>query len=326
MNVNKVNSKSIKMQKILPIIAVYLVMVLLLICTNIVQPGFLTFSHMGKVLRTASFLGIVAIGQTLVIISGGIDSSVMYMVTFANVFAAQYMNGNNDRIVMSLILCVIFAVVIGVVNGAGIYYLNIPPIVMTLASGTIVYGITYLYCKGAPKGETGAMLAEIAGTEIAGMLYGTTIIWGILACLCIFVLKCTTFGRAIYAIGTNPEAARYSGINSAAVTMIVYVISALMSVLAGWLLVGYRGRGSLNAGNEYNLSSIAAVVIGGTLITGGKGGYVGTIAGVIVMTVISSLMTLVNLGEWGRQVLEGVIIIVLIVAMSEKKVKIRKKA
>lgn len=300
---------------------VYLILLVLLIIAEIVSPGFLSFHHLGNVLRQASFLGIVAIGQTFVILSGGIDLSVASIITLANVVSAQIMDGSNGNLLLALITVIAIGAVVGLANGSGVCFLKIPPLIMTLGVGSVVQGIALVYSKGAPKGYAAPLVRFISNEKIGGLISGAVILWLILGLITILILKYTTFGRNVYAIGTNVVAARYSGVNITRVTLSIYILSGIMSAITGTLLVGYTGTSFLDAGTAYTMNSIAAVVVGGTSIIGGRGGYGGTIAGAIIMTIIGSLLTIVHIPEAGRQIAQGLIILCLVLIYGREKTR-----
>jgi len=300
---------------------VYLILLVLLIIAEIVSPGFLSFHHLGNVLRQASFLGIVAIGQTFVILSGGIDLSVASIITLANVVSAQIMDGSNGNLLLALITVIAIGAVVGLANGSGVCFLKIPPLIMTLGVGSVVQGIALVYSKGAPKGYAAPLVRFISNEKIGGLISGAVILWLILGLITILILKYTTFGRNVYAIGTNVVAARYSGVNITRVTLSIYILSGIMSAITGTLLVGYTGTSFLDAGTAYTMNSIAAVVVGGTSIIGGRGGYGGTIAGAIIMTIIGSLLTIVHIPESGRQIAQGLIILCLVLIYGREKTR-----
>ncbi|WHH58181.1 ABC transporter permease [Petroclostridium sp. X23] len=302
-------------------IVVYAILIGLLIVAEIISPGFIAPNHMESVLRQASFLGIVSIGQTLVILTGGIDLSVASIITLANVVSAQIMDGNDSNILMAFAAVLLIGIIAGLINGVGIHYLRIPPLVMTLGVGSVIQGIALVYSKGAPKGNTAPFVKFISTGKIGGMISGTLFIWIVLAIIAVLILKFTIFGRSVYAIGVNTIASRYSGINVPFITIIIYTISGIMAAVTGLLLIGYTGTSFLNAGDIYSMNSIAAVVVGGTSILGGSGGYIGTIAGAIIMTVIGSILTIINIPVSGRQIAQGLIIILLVLIYGREKNK-----
>jgi len=317
----QINSRSLAMKRILPIVMVYAMMVVLAIVANIINPGFLSGDNVYSIFKQIAFLGIACIGQTLVILTGGIDLSLRYMILFSNVLAAQMINGQEANTLPTFLFIIVVCIVVGLINGAGVYFLKIPAMIMTLATGTALYGITLLYCKGAPGGHASASLGSFVNAKYFGFINGGALVWIVLSVLVILLLNYTTFGRSIYAVGTNRESAMYSGINVPGTYFAVYIIAAIMAGLAGFLFLGYTQSGYLSTASSYNMDSIAAVVIGGTNILGGSGGYIGTIAGVGIMMIIESLMTLLHMEEYGKQVVQGVLIIIMLVVVYGRKNK-----
>jgi ribose transport system permease protein len=315
---SKINTKTIQWEKMKTLIIVYIVMVLLIIVAQILRPGFASFGHLENVARQSAFLGLVCIGQTLIILTGGIDLSVAQMLVLSNIIAAQMMSGKDENTLVALLTILLIGAVSGFICGVGVYYLKIPSMVMTLAMGNVLLGVAYIYSKGSPKGYRSEILDAFTNGRILGLTYGPTLLWIVLAVIIILVLRYTAFGRSIYLIGTNREAARYSGVKIAAVTIAVYTIQAVLTALTGFILVGYTGTGYMSTGAAYGTSSIAAVVIGGASVLGGKGGYGGTVAGVIIMTVIISLMTMLDMPEAGRLMAQGAIIIALLLIVYRK--------
>ena len=307
---NRMNSRSLKIRQILPLLMVYGVMAALALVANVINPGFLSRDNMYSILKQVAFLGIACIGQTFVILTGGIDLSLRY-----NVLAAQMINGRQDMTWSVFALILLISAGVGIVNGFGVHFLRIPAMVMTLATGTVLYGATLLYCKGAPGGHASDILSAIANRRLFGMMNGVTIIWILLAAVTIILLHSTTFGRSVFALGTNPEGARYAGIRTPFVMLSVYVIAAVTAGITGFLFLGYTESGYLSTASSYNMDSIAAVVVGGTSIMGGRGGYTGTIAGVGIMMILNSLMTILHMAEAGKQVVQGLLIIVLLVVV-----------
>ena len=307
---------SMKQEKSRSLFIVYGILIILLPISELISPGFLALSHMDSVLRQAAFLGIVAIGQTFVILTGGIDISVASVITLANVVSAQVMSGQDSNVLFAIALILAIGLIVGLVNGLGVFFLRIPSMIMTLAMGGVVQGIALIYSKGAPKGNTAPFIKYISTGKIGGAISVVVVLWIALSIITIVTLRKTIFGRSTYMIGTNLEAARYSGTNIAMQTISVYVISSVMAAIVGILLVGYTNTSFTTAGDIYTMNSIAAVVIGGTSIMGGLGVYGGTIAGSIIMTMIVSLLTIIRIPDSGRDIAQGVIIILLVLAYS----------
>jgi len=283
-----------------------------------VSKGFLSLDHVGAILRTASFLGIVAIGQTLIILTGGIDLSVGPIITMGNVFVCMFMNGVDANNPWSFAAILLLGLAFGAANGLGVTYLRISPLVMTLAVGSLVTGITLIFSHGAPKGLASPLLREIGVGNLLGSVPIIVVIWAACSAAVILLLATTTFGRNLYYVGANLRAASLSGVRIPLVTVTAYALSGAAAVLAGTLMAGYTRTAFLGIGREYTMWSIAAVVIGGTSLTGGKGGYAGSIAGTIVLVLMQSILTVMNMPEAGRRIAEGLIILVMITVYFRK--------
>ena len=302
-------------------VMVYVILLALLLLAQVLSPGYLKPSHVAGILRLASFMGIAAIGQNLTILTGGIDLSIANTITFANIIGAQLMMGRDENIWKALLAVIAMGLVIGAVNGTGVRLLKIPPFIMTLGVGTVVQGIFLIYTKGAPKGNAAPLLKSICGQSMFGIVSGIVILWLVFAVVAVAVLKKTPYGRKIYSVGINEQAARFSGIHTGTMIFSVYMLSAVIAAVAGFLLVGYTGTSFLDVGTSYNTKTIAAVIIGGTAISGGKGGYLGTVAGAIFMTVLDDFLTIVSIPEAGRQIMQGAIILLLVFIYSREKKK-----
>ena len=216
---------------------VYVILVVLLLAAQLMSPGYLKPTHVAGILRLASFMGIAAIGQNLTILTGGIDLSIANTITFANVIAAQIMMGRNENLPAALFAVIVMGVMVGFINGVGIHWLKIPPFIMTLGVGTVIQGVFLIYTKGAPKGNTSPLLKAICGQSFIGILSGIVVIWAVMAAVTIVLLRNTPYGRKIYSVGTNEQAARFSGIHTGRVTFSVYLISAVIAAVSGFFLV-----------------------------------------------------------------------------------------
>jgi ribose transport system permease protein len=263
-------------------------------------------------LRTASFLGIVSIGQTITILTGGIDLSVGPLITMGNVFTCMFINGVNVNTFWALPAIILLGALFGACNGVGVAYLKISPLVMTLATGSLVTGITLIFSHGAPKGLASPLLRFLGVGSILNGLPVIVIVWGLLSLLFILLLRTTVYGRKIYYIGANEKAAFLSGVKVKPIKALAYAVSGASAGLTGAFMAGYTHTAFLGIGNEYILWSITAVVIGGTSLTGGKGGYLGTIAGAIILVLLESILTVARMPEAGRRIANGIIILIMI--------------
>ena len=213
-NILPAHPDQIKRFLLSPQTMIYLLLLLMLTAAAIISPGYLQFTHLAGILRLASFLGIAAIGQNLAILSGGIDLSIAQLMCMGNVFGAQIMMAKNEKMLPALLVVAVLGALFGAFNGFGIKYLKIPAFIMTLGTSCIVQGVCLIYTKGAPKGNTAPLLKSICNDRLFNVLPPLVLLWLGLAILTIVVLKCTPFGRRIYAVGANETAARFSGVNT----------------------------------------------------------------------------------------------------------------
>jgi ribose transport system permease protein len=297
-----------------PVVIASVLAILLVVIGQLVSPGFGSYNQIISMLRIASFLGIIAIGQTIVILSGGdgIDLSVGKVATLGAIIGARVMDGTDGNLAGGILIPLLVGAGIGLVNGLGIVYLRIPPFVMTLGMLGVVQGIILAYTGGVAAGRAAPFLTELVNTRWLLGAPGVLFVWVLLIVLVTLVLRRTRQGWNLYAVGSNRTAARLSGIRVNATVIGAYVASGISAVLAGLLLLGYTESVFLNLADDYTLPSIAAVIIGGTLIAGGVGGYLGSAVGAIVLSVLQSLLTTLNMPESNRIIVNGVILLALL--------------
>jgi ribose transport system permease protein len=298
-----------------PVIALGLA-VLLFILGEVVRPGFAEYGQAMNILRIAAFLGVIAVGQTLVILAGGegIDLSVGAVVTLGAIIIFRVTNGSDALLVPALLLSLLVGFVIGLMNGIGVAFVKIPPLVMTLGTTGVVKGLILVVTGGRPQGDTPpAMKAIVSDAWIAG-IPGDVFIWIFLGAALAFILQRTAYGKSLYAIGSNRQTSRLSGVRVERTLAFTYALSGMFAALGGFVLLGYTQAVFINLGDQYTLPSIAAVVVGGTALAGGAGGYAGTMAGALVLTLVSSLLITLGLPEFARQIVYGVILLVLLAA------------
>lgn len=295
-----------------PIAVALVASVALLAVGEAVRPGFTSGTQFVNLLRIAAFLGFIAAGQTLVIISGndGIDLSVGSVVTTSAIIVYA-LNGT-----LGLPLAVMAAIgagaLVGAFNGIGITLVRLPPLIMTLGTAGVVNGIVLVATGGRPTGsENVALTAFVTQPWILGVP-GTVILWLFLALVLHVVLTRMTWGKALYAIGANAEAARLAGIRTDVGRVAIYVASGALAAIGGVVLLGYTGTVFINLGEPYTLPSVAAVVVGGTLMAGGVGSYWGTVVGAILLTILQSFLIAIGLPEYLRQVIYGALVAVVL--------------
>jgi ribose transport system permease protein len=281
---------------------------------SILIDGYSSEFTVRSMLVLASLLGVASIGQTLVVLIGGIDLSTPFVIGFANVVAAQlYGDGMNFVLVCAIVG--VLALVIGAVNGALSSTLAIHPLIVTLGVGTAIQGAVLLWTAGFPTGsapETVTKFVSIGGH--AGPLPVPWLVPSFLVVIAIMsvVLARTPFGRRLYAVGSNPRAAPYALISPRAVWTTTYALSALFAAAAGVLFLGFTGSAYGDVGQPYLFQTIAAVVIGGTTLVGGRGGLIGTAAGALVLIEINTLLIGLGLSPAMVEAALGVLIVALV--------------
>ncbi|WP_327589395.1 ABC transporter permease [Nonomuraea sp. NBC_00507] len=278
--------------------------------------GFGSLASVRYLVQTASFLGIVAVGQTLVVMMSGIDLSVSAVVALSAVVCAQVAAGSGGAVAILVALAV--SALVGVVNAAGIVWLRLPPMVMTLASTTVISGALLIYTNGSPKSASIPLLDALANGSVAGIPLAT-VLWLGIAAVAVWLLHLSRLGAYAFALGTSEPASRASGVPVPVTTLVMYAACALLAGVAGLVLLGFTGTSSLTMGNPYQLLSIAAVVLGGTSILGGRGHLLGTVAGALLLTLLTALLVAWNLSEGLRQVALGLLIIVLLLLYARER-------
>jgi len=277
---------------------------------ELVRPGTVTPTWISNTLLFAAPLGILAAGQTLVMLTGGIDLSVASVATgAAYLLATNSSSGTAGAILIGLG----FGLAVGLLNGIGVALLRVQPLVMTLGTGLMSAGIMVVYGQmmlaSAPR--VPPAIVTLGSGKIAGMLPVDLLLWVPLAALMIFGLARSGFGRLLYAVGDNRIACQLAGVRIWQVLLAGYVLCSLLAAFAGFVLVGGTNAADLSLADIYLLPSVAAVVIGGTSIFGGRGGYAGSIVGALILTVLNSLLTLLDAPEPIKQILYGAIILLL---------------
>ena len=271
-------------------------------------PGSLTANQVMLISRQASALGIIALGQAMVILIGGIDLSVGSVVMLTNVFAIAWMRGSDSLCAQVVLLCLTMGLIVGAANALGVLVLNIAPFVMTLCSMTILQGICYVYTKGAPTGSAAPWLRSLGTGYLFGFVPYATAIWIALSALLSAALKFTGYGRKVYAVGGNLRAARLCGISTFWIRFSAYALSGVLATVAGLILSGYINTTSLTIDGDFVMNSLAAVLIGGNAIEGGKGGVWGVVLGSFFIIALFALLTMLSIGEVGKLIAQGLII------------------
>ena len=286
----------------------YGVVLVLWIAASVLITGFGAYAHLRYIVELATVIGLVAVGQTVAVIAGGIDLSVSAVITVTAIVLPLLTFDADASGLGAIALSLAVAAVIGGVNGLAIGYLGLPPLIMTLAMATILQGLLVLIAGGSAVSVTNATLDWLGSAHLVTVSV-SIIMWAVVSGVCLFWLHGTRRGSLVFAIGANPIVSRLSGVPIPRVTLAIYVLSAICAGLAGLLLLSMNGQGYVGIGDPYLLSSIAAVVLGGTSILGGRGSYLGTIAGSILLVTMTALITVVNASEGWRSVILGCLIL-----------------
>jgi ribose transport system permease protein len=296
-----------------PVVILVLVLIGLFAVTEIVNrqevgEPFVTWNQLSTTLLVAAPLAMIAGGQTLVMLTGGVDLSVAYTATAA-AFAISWQgtNGTFAGIAAGLLV----GAGIGLANGIGVGIFRVNPLVMTLGTSSVIFGLLSIYAGKAFEKVIPDAVTTLGRERFFDYLPANTLLWIGVAAVLLLGLRYTGYGRMLFAVGDNPVASRLAGVRVWQVLVMVYVLCGVLAALGGLLLLGFTNNPDLSLATPYLLPSVAAVVIGGTSILGGWGGYGGTILGVLILTVLGSLLTLLDAEEWERQVIYGSIIIVL---------------
>ncbi|MCI5846705.1 MAG: ABC transporter permease [Clostridiales bacterium] len=300
-----------------PTFLAFVVLIVAWIGTMLFIPGFNTWNHNMTFLKTAAYVGMIVIGQGICIISGGIDLSVSNVVTLSSVVAAGCVKagwGDGAAIVVALLA----SVLVGAINATGITFLRIPPIIMTLAMLSLLEGGLLIATDGTPPSGCGNAIKWLCKGKPLGVP-NAVFVWIIFLVLALLLMNKSKFGRHIYAIGTNESAAKLNGVKVVVTKYMVYCLSSLCAGIGGLLILGNMGSTYLTIGQQYQLMSIAAVVIGGISIQGGKGKFTGIIAGTMLMILLRDILNVLKMSNAGREIFQGVLILAVLLAYGREK-------
>lgn len=293
---------------------------LLLLLGSLYSPEFLSPEYLLQQLKVASFLGVIATGMMIVILLGQIDLSVPWVVAVGGMMACAATAYGPVGEALAIPFGILCGIALGVASGVGVAYLRIPSMIITLAVNAVAQGLMVVYTGGfSPQDSSSNAMRYLAtGTTVLGVPNGL-VVWAIIGAAAVFLLTRTTFGRAVYAIGNRERAAYLSGVATQRVVLIAFAISGGLSAFGGVLLAGYSSKAAQAMGDPYLLPSIAAVVLGGTSILGGRGTYLGTVAGVILITLLQSILSVMQIDEWGRQVIYGIVIVAMLLIYGRQR-------
>lgn len=304
-----------------PLILAALSILALLAVGEALSPGFARGDQIIRLLTVSAILGIVAAGQSLVVIGGreGIDLSVGAMISLGAVLAGNVMSGNDGGILPAILVAGGATFIAGLVNGLGVTFLRIPPLVMTLGMTGVVQGGLIVLSRGIPSGNAAPSLMSFVNRPLLLGIPGILWLWALVGIAMWFLLRRTQLGYAIYAMGSNERAAELTGLPVRPLRTLLYGLSGLMAGITGVVVIGYTGNSFVSVGDQYVLPSVIAVVIGGISLAGGSGTYFGVMLGAIALTLLQSVLITLQMEFWGRQLIFGGVLLLLMLLYGRTK-------
>ena len=297
-----------------PVLMAFACIALLLIVGSFFSRNFLSPAYLLQQLQVASFLGVIAAGAMVVILLGHIDLSVPWTLTVGAMTATAAANLPFGS-VAALLAAVLVGSLVGLVNGLGAAVLRVPSMIFTLGTNAVLNGMVVLYTGGfAPRNAATPFMNWIAIGHPILNIPNAVFAWILVSVIVAFMLRRTPFGRYVYAMGNSEGSVYLSGISTRSVLIAAFIISGIGNSLGGVLLAGYAGQAYQSMGDAYLLPAIAAVVLGGTNVLGGRGSYLGTVAGVLLITLLGSMLSVMQIAEAGRQIAYGAAIVVMLLA------------
>jgi len=293
------------------VVLAWLVVAVVWVAASLLTRGFGAYGHLRYLLELAAVIGLVAAGQTLVVIGGGIDLAVGAVITVTAILLPLLSVAWDPTGLVGVAATLLVAAGIGFLNGLGIAALRVHPLIMTLAMATLLQGLLVIVAGGSAITVRNPVVEWLGSARPAGVPVGI-LLWLVVSAGVLVLLHRTAVGARIFALGTSPLAARLSGVDIGRTTVLLYTSSGLAAGIAGVLVLGMNRQGYVGIGDPYLLTSIAAVVLGGTSILGGRGTYAGTIPGAILLVTVTALITVVNASPGWRSILFGGLILGLL--------------
>jgi ribose transport system permease protein len=302
------------------VLAAFACIVALLLVGSLYSSSFLSPEYLLQQLQVASFLGLIATGMMLVVLLGQIDLSVPWVLTVGGMMSTAAAGWDAPWNGLAIPFGIFCGMALGFANGIGVAYLRVPSMIFTLGMNAVAQGLMVLRTGGfAPQDHATETMRVLATGRFIFNIPNALFVWAIVGAVTIFVLTRTTFGRAVYAIGNRERAAYLSGLATQRTVLLAFTASGGLAASAGVLLAGYSTKAYQAMGDSYLLPAVAAVVLGGTNILGGRGSYVGTIAGVILITLLQSILSVMQIDEAGRQLIYGAVIILMLLIYGRQR-------
>lgn len=306
--------------------SIIIIFAILVAIMAIIKPQFVAPANIISMIRQSSIIGILSMGMMLVIISGGVDLSGGAQVALASVVCSVFAQETRDVLVLAIVVPIVIGMCCGFVNGFLFAVPKIPPFIATLGMMNIAKGAALLFCNGQPIAVTNKAILWLGNYRIGQEMENND--WAVPVLILVFflcaiinhiVLRKTPFGRKVYALGGNEQAARVCGVNVERTRIIVYLLMSFFAALSGILISGRVGAGATSNGVEYHLDAIAACVIGGVSMKGGVGKVLGVVVGVLIIGALQNGLNIVGVSPYWQQICKGLIIIVAVVADTLKK-------
>ena len=299
------------------VVMIFGLTIAMILASRAISPAFGSWSQAETILYLGSFLVFCAFGQGLVILVRGLDLSIASVITLGGVLTASLMNGSNEGLFYLVPAILGACVLVGTISGIGVAYFRIPPFIMTMAVGLIVYSLCLGFTQGTPRGYpapflSGFMQAKFLSIPAPIYLLLVFVIIGTV------LQSYSAFGRKLNAVGNNPLAAYIAGLPSGLLIVSAYAVSALCAGFTGMMLAGYANGATLRMGDSYLLPSIAAVVVGGSPILGGQGNFVGTVGGALLLTTLATILTALGFEQGWKTIMEGGVILIALIALRDE--------
>jgi ribose transport system permease protein len=297
-------------------LALFVLTALLILASGWISPALGSWNQARAIVVLSTFVMVVGFGQQTVILTGGLDLSVASMMTLGAVALFSWVGPEPAALVWGIPAVLALCAAIGAVNGIFVALLRVPPFIMTLAMGMIIASALLGITGGSPRGAAAPAVVALFAADWAGappIVYAMAVF----AVLALVWQRATAFGRMVYAIGTSPDAARIAGLPVERVTVQCYAISGAAAGLAGMLSVGFASGATLDTGLDILIPSVAAVVVGGTSILGGRGSYLGVVGGALLLTTISTMISALGVAAGWRAVINGSVILIALLTLQE---------
>lgn len=304
---------------------VVMILLLLILAFWLLNPVFLTAKNIINIMKQISIMGIMAVGMTFVLLTGGIELSMGANISLVCVTLGMYVARFGIPLAFAMLICILEAILVGFINGVLIAKIKVPPLIMTLGMSTFLTGFNYTICGGLPVYGLPPSLKWAGQYNVFGTVPILVIIMLLMLMIGMFVLSKTYMGRYFYAIGSNEEATKLSGINADAVRILAYTLAGAMVGIAGILMLGRIGSGQPSAGEGYEMDVLTACVLGGVSLTGGKGKVSNAFFGILIIGVLSNGMAIAGMGPFPQKMVKGLVLIFAVVLDRLQYVKLRRK-